>query len=83
MNVVEARELLNKFECVEDWQVKYCKDEQVFCIDMTIKNKGWVRIYNRCNGNLNSNADIYVEEINEQTVSSILNDYKNIKLKWE
>lgn len=85
MKIEEAKEILNKYNYVEDWSLKVGLDNEVYCIDLTIKDKGWVRIYNkdRCNDNINSNAGISVDKIDAQTIIKILDDYKNIKLKNE
>lgn len=82
MDYKKVDELLKKFKCVEHWETK-SYDNSVYCLDMTIEGKGWVRLYSSCNGNLNSNVDIFVDEINEKEITNLLNDYKNIKMKWE
>ena len=85
MKLEEAKEILNKYNYVEDWSLKVGLDKEVYCIDLTIKDKGWVRIYNkdRCNDNINSDAGISVDKIDEEAIIKILDDYKNIKLKNE
>ena len=72
MNYEDAREFLKKYVCVEDWQTKFDQDGNVYCLDMTIKGHGWVRIYSSCNGNINTDKNIEVLTVNKSSIDEVL-----------